>query len=256
MSHATAIIHPGAVLAPDVSVGAYSMIGEHVRVGAGTTIANHVCISGRTTIGQGNRIFSFCALGGEPQDKKYRGQDTALEIGNDNTIREFCTFNIGTVEDTGVTRLGHRNWMMAYVHLAHDCQVGNDTIFANNASLAGHATVGDWAIMGGFSGVHQFCRVGEHSFIGISAVVTQDVPPYVTVAGNPTTPYGINSEGLKRRGLPPQDIAAIKQAYRKLYRSGLSLEDARQEIALIAAEFPCVQILLDFLSGSQRGIMR
>ena len=177
MIHATAIIHPGAVLAPDVSVGAYSMIGEHVRVGAGTTIANHVCISGRTTIGQGNRIFSFCALGGEPQDKKYRGQDTALEIGNDNTIREFCTFNIGTVEDTGVTRLGHRNWMMAYVHLAHDCQVGNDTIFANNASLAGHATVGDWAIMGGFSGVHQFCRVGEHSFIGISAVVTQDVPP-------------------------------------------------------------------------------
>jgi UDP-N-acetylglucosamine acyltransferase len=256
MIHATAIIHPGAVLAPDVSVGAYSMIGEHVRVGAGTTIANHVCISGRTTIGQGNRIFSFCALGGEPQDKKYRGQDTALEIGNDNTIREFCTFNIGTVEDTGVTRLGHRNWMMAYVHLAHDCQVGNDTIFANNASLAGHATVGDWAIMGGFSGVHQFCRVGEHSFIGISAVVTQDVPPYVTVAGNPTTPHGINSEGLKRRGFSPEDIAAIKQAYRKLYRSGLSLEDARQEIALIAAEFPHVQILLDFLSGSQRGIMR
>ena len=256
MIHATAIIHPGAVLAPDVSVGAYSMIGEHVRVGAGTTIANHVCISGRTTIGQGNRIFSFCALGGEPQDKKYRGQDTALEIGNDNTIREFCTFNIGTAEDTGVTRLGHRNWMMAYVHLAHDCQVGNDTIFANNASLAGHATVGDWAIMGGFSGVHQFCRVGEHSFIGISAVVTQDVPPYVTVAGNPTTPHGINSEGLKRRGFSPEDIAAIKQAYRKLYRSGLSLEDARQEIALIAAEFPHVQILLDFLSGSQRGIMR
>jgi len=256
MIHATAIVHPGAVLAPDVCVGAYSVIGEHVRVGAGTTIANHVCISGRTTIGQGNRIFSFCALGGEPQDKKYRGQDTALEIGNDNTIREFCTFNIGTAEDTGVTRLGHRNWMMAYVHLAHDCQVGNDTIFANNASLAGHATVGDWAIMGGFSGVHQFCRVGEHSFIGISAVVTQDVPPYVTVAGNPTTPYGINSEGLKRRGFSPEDIAAIKQAYRKLYRSGLSLEDARQEIALIAAEFPHVQILLDFLSGSQRGIMR
>jgi len=256
MIHATAIVHPGAVLAPDVCVGAYSVIGEHVRVGAGTTIANHVCISGRTTIGQGNRIFSFCALGGEPQDKKYRGQDTALEIGNDNTIREFCTFNIGTAEDTGVTRLGHRNWMMAYVHLAHDCQVGNDTIFANNASLAGHATVGDWAIMGGFSGVHQFCRVGEHSFIGISAVVTQDVPPYVTVAGNPTTPHGINSEGLKRRGFSPEDIAAIKQAYRKLYRSGLSLEDARQEIALIAAEFPHVQILLDFLSGSQRGIMR
>ena len=256
MIHATAIVHPGPVLAPDVCVGAYSVIGEHVRVGAGTTIANHVCISGRTTIGQGNRIFSFCALGGEPQDKKYRGQDTALEIGNDNTIREFCTFNIGTAEDTGVTRLGHRNWMMAYVHLAHDCQVGNDTIFANNASLAGHATVGDWAIMGGFSGVHQFCRVGEHSFIGISAVVTQDVPPYVTVAGNPTTPHGINSEGLKRRGFSPEDIAAIKQAYRKLYRSGLSLEDARQEIALIAAEFPHVQILLDFLSGSQRGIMR
>lgn len=256
MIHPTALIHPGAVLASDVSVGAYSIIGEQAHVGAATTIADHVRISGRTTIGANNRIFSFCALGGEPQDKKYRGQDTALEIGDDNTIREFCTFNIGTVEGAGVTRLGHRNWIMAYVHLAHDCQVGNDTIFANNASLAGHATVGDWAIMGGFSGVHQFCRVGEHSFIGISAVVTQDVPPYVTVAGNPTAPYGINSEGLKRRGFLPEDIAAIKNAYRKLYRSALSLEDARKEIALIAAEFPRVQPLLDFLSDSQRGIMR
>ncbi len=256
MIHPSAIIHPGAQLAGDVTVGAYSIIGEQVRIGPGTTIADHVCISGRTTIGARNRIHSFCVLGGDPQDKKYHGENTALEIGDDNTIREFCTFNIGTEDDVGVTRLGDRNWIMAYVHLAHDCQVGNHTTFANHATLAGHVHVGDWTILGGFAGVHQFVRVGAHSFIGISAVITQDVPPYVMVAGHPAAPHGINSEGLRRRGFGADEIAAIKQAYRKLYRSGLSLDEARGEIARIAEQFPRVREMLDFLAHSSRGIVR
>jgi UDP-N-acetylglucosamine acyltransferase len=256
MIHPTAIIHPQAELASDVRVGAYSIIGEKVRIGPGTFIDDYVRIAGRTTIGRDNHIHSYCSLGGDPQDKKYHGEDTALEIGDRNTIREFCTFNMGTVDDAGITRLGNDNWIMAYVHLAHDCQVGNHTTFANNASLAGHVHVGDWAILAGFSGVHQFVRVGAHSFIGIRAVVTQDVPPYVTVAGNPTAPYGINSEGLRRRGFTPDEIAAIKNAYRKLYRSSLSLEAARAEIAKIAESFPKVKILLDFLGSSNRGIIR
>ncbi|MHB8353791.1 MAG: acyl-ACP--UDP-N-acetylglucosamine O-acyltransferase [Burkholderiales bacterium] len=256
MIHPSAIIHPGAELASDVTVGAYSIIGEHVRIGPGTTVADHVCITGRTTIGARNRIHGFCVLGGDPQDKKYHGENTALEIGDDNTIREFCTFNIGTHDDVGVTRLGNHNWIMAYVHLAHDCQVGNHTTFANHATLAGHVHVGDWTILGGFVGVHQFVRVGAHSFIGISAVITQDVPPYVMVAGHPAGPHGINSEGLRRRGFTAEEIAAIKQAYRKLYRSGLGLEDARGEIARIAQGVPRVQDMLDFLAHSSRGIVR
>lgn len=257
MIHPTALIHPGARLAPNVSVGAYSIIGEKVVVGAGTVIDDHVRIGGRTTIGERNHIHSFCSLGGIPQDKKYADQDTALEIGDDNTIREFCTFNLGTEEDGGVTRLGNHNWMMAYVHLAHDCQVGNHTTFANNASLAGHVHVGDWAIMAGFSGVHQFCRVGAHAFVGISAVVTQDVPPFVTVAGNPTAPHGINSEGLRRRGFTAEDISAIKQAYRLLYRSGLPLKDAIQSISELCQQQSGVLPLLEFLqAGSDRGILR
>lgn len=256
MIHPSAIIHPKATLAPDVQVGAYSLIGEQVRIGPGTVIGDHVRIAGRTTIGARNLIHSFCALGGIPQDKKYHGEDTALEIGDDNTIREFCTFNIGTDDDVGVTRLGNHNWIMAYVHLAHDCQVGNHTTFANHATLAGHVTVGDWCTLGGFVGVHQFVQVGAHSFLGISAVITQDVPPYVMVAGHPAAPHGINSEGLKRRGFEAEDISAIKQAYRKLYRSSLSLEQAREEIAHIALGAPRVQLLLDFLARSTRGIIR
>ncbi len=256
MIHPTAIIHPRAELAADVTVGAYSVIGEKVRIGPGTAIGDHVSISGRTTIGARNHIHSFCALGGIPQDKKYHGEDTALEIGDDNTIREFCTFNIGTSDDVGVTRLGNHNWIMAYVHLAHDCQVGSHTTFANHATLAGHVRVDDWVILGGFVGVHQFVQIGAHSFLGISAVITQDVPPYVMVAGHPAAPHGINSEGLRRRGFGAEEIAAIKQAYRKLYRSSLSLEEARNALAQIAQESPCVQPMLDFLARSTRGIVR
>lgn len=256
MIHPTALIHPGARLAEGVMVGAYSIIGEQVTIGSDTRIDDHVRIAGRTTIGARNRIHSFCSLGGEPQDKKYRGENSALEIGDDNTIREFCTFNIGTDDDVGVTRLGHHNWIMAYVHLAHDCQVGNHTTFANNATLAGHVHVGDWAILGGFVGIHQFVQVGAHSFIGISAVITQDVPPYVMVAGNPAAPHGINSEGLRRRGFSAEEIAAVKQAYRKLYRSGLSLEQAREEVALIADQVPKVALLGEFLGKTTRGIIR
>ena len=256
MIHPTAIIHPRAELDSDVTVGAYSVIGEQVRIGPGTAIGDHVSISGRTTIGARNHIHSFCALGGIPQDKKYHGEDTALEIGDDNTMRKFCTFNIGTSDDVGVTRLGNHNWIMAYVHIAHDCQVGSHTTFANHATLAGHVRVDDWVILGGFVGVHQFVQIGAHSFLGISAVITQDVPPYVMVAGHPAAPHGINSEGLRRRGFGAEEIVAIKQAYRKLYRSSLSLEEARDALALIAQESPRVQPMLDFLARSTRGIVR
>lgn len=256
MIHPAAIIHPGAELAADVVVGPFSVIGGQARIGSGTVIGDHVTISGRTTIGERNRIHSFCALGGIPQDKKYQGENTALEIGNDNTIREFCTFNLGTDDDAGVTRLGDHNWIMAYVHLAHDCQVGSHTTFANHATLAGHVRVDDWVILGGFVGVHQFVQVGAHSFLGISAVITQDVPPYIMVAGHPAAPHGINSEGLRRRGFEAGDISAIKQAYRKLYRSGLSLEQAREALLQIAQESPRVRTMLDFLARSSRGIVR
>ncbi|OZB33810.1 MAG: acyl-[acyl-carrier-protein]--UDP-N-acetylglucosamine O-acyltransferase [Ferrovum sp. 34-44-207] len=240
MIHPTAIIHPNAQLDEGVKVGAYSIIDEQVIIGRDTVIGDHVKISGKTIIGQRNKIYSF-----------------ALEIGHDNVIREFCTFNIGTIDDGGVTRLGNHNWIMAYVHLAHDCQVGNHTTFANNASLAGHVHVDDWAILAGFSGVHQFCRVGAHSFIGISAVVTQDVPPFVTVAGNPTSPHGVNSEGMKRRGFSAEEIMAVKRAYKKLYRSSLSLEDAKIAIKELVAEYPKMESFLDFLlQPSSRGIMR
>ncbi|MDA8415911.1 MAG: acyl-ACP--UDP-N-acetylglucosamine O-acyltransferase [Betaproteobacteria bacterium] len=254
--HPTALIHPDARLAPDVEVGAYSIIGPQVTIGAGTVIQDHVRIMGRTSIGQRNRIYSFCSLGGDPQDKKYRGENAALEIGDDNTIREFCTFNIGTDDDVGVTRLGNHNWMMAYVHLAHDCQVGNHTTFANHATLAGHVHVADWVTLGGFVGVHQFVRIGAHGFIGISAVITQDIPPYLLVAGNPAKPHGINSEGLKRRGFDAGQIEVIKRAYRRLYRSGLSFEEAQREIADLAREQPCLVDFLTFLGQSTRGILR
>lgn len=254
--HPTALIHPDAQLASDVEIGAYSLIGPQVIIEAGTVIDDHVRIMGRTRIGQRNRIHSFCSLGGEPQDKKYRGENAALEIGDDNTIREFCTFNIGTDDDAGVTRLGNHNWIMAYVHLAHDCQVGNHTTFANHATLAGHVHVGDWVTLGGFVGVHQFVRIGAHGFIGISAVITQDIPPYLLVAGNPSKPHGINSEGLKRRGFSSEQIEAVKRAYRRLYRSGLSFEEAQAEIADLAKEQPCLVEFLTFLRQATRGILR
>jgi UDP-N-acetylglucosamine acyltransferase len=254
MRHATALIHPNARLADDVEVGAYTIICEHVEIGAGTVIGPHVVINGHTRIGRNNRIFQFCSLGEIPQDKKYANEPTRLEIGDHNTIREFCTFNLGTAQDAGVTRVGDHNWIMAYVHLAHDCQVGNHTIFANNAQLAGHVEVGDHAILGGFTVVHQFVRIGAHIITGMGTILLQDVPPYVLASGNPCAPHGINSEGLKRPG--ETAIMAIKRAYKTLYKSGLSFEDAKAGIQSQLAEHPELQPLVDFLASSERGIIR
>lgn len=256
MIHATAIVHPGARIGTNVSIGPYSVIGEHVEIGDDTRIGPHVVIEGRTKIGRDNQIFQFCSIGAVPQDKKYDEEPTLLEIGDRNTIREFCSFNVGTSQDAGVTRIGSDNWIMAYVHVAHDCNVGNHTIFANNATLAGHVHVGDWAILGGFTGVHQFVRVGAHSFCGVGTVLLQDLPPYVTVAGNPAKPHGINSEGLRRRGYSADGIAAIKRAYRALYRSGLSLDEARARVGELAADHAEVALFSDFITASERGIVR
>jgi UDP-N-acetylglucosamine acyltransferase len=256
MIHQTAIVHPGARLGENVSVGPYSIIGEHVQIGDNTEIGPHVVIEGHTTIGRDNRIFQFSSLGAVPQDKKYANEPTRLEIGDRNIIREFCTFNLGTIQDGGVTRLGNDNWIMAYVHLAHDCQVGNNTIFANNAQLAGHCHVDDHAILGGFTVVHQFVRIGAHSMTGMGTILFQDLPPYVTAAGNTASPYGINSEGLKRRGFSSEAVMALKRAYRAIYKSGLTLEEAKAKLEADVAKHPEYQLLLDFLAVSKRGIVR
>ncbi len=256
MIHPTAIIHPRAKLGHNVAIGPYCQIGEHVEIGDDTWIGSHVIVTGHTRIGKANRIFHFNSIGEVPQDKKYGGEPTALEIGERNTIREFCTFNCGTAQDAGVTRVGDDNWIMAYVHVAHDCQVGSNTIFANNATLGGHVHVGDWAILGGFVGVHQFVRVGAHSFCGVSTVLVQDLPPYVMCAGTDARTYGINSEGLRRRGFSEGAIAAIKRAYKTLYRSGLKLDEARAQLAVAATETPELQPLVDFLAVPGRGIVR
>ncbi|HXZ55552.1 MAG TPA: acyl-ACP--UDP-N-acetylglucosamine O-acyltransferase [Burkholderiales bacterium] len=256
MIHASAIVHPGAKLAAGVSVGPYSIIGEHVEIGEGTTIGSHVVVEGRTRIGKGNRIFAHNAIGGEPQDKKYAGEATGLEIGDRNVIREFCTFNCGTVQDAGTTRIGSDNWIMAYVHVAHDCQVGNHTIFANAASIAGHVHVGDHAILGGFTGVHQFVLIGPHSMTAGATLLLQDLPPYVMAAGNAAKPFGINAEGLKRRGFSEEQITEIRRAYKTLYRSGLALEEAKAAIVAQATKEPALKVLADFLGRSTRGIVR
>jgi UDP-N-acetylglucosamine acyltransferase len=254
--HATALVHPGARLAADVEVGPYSVIGEQVEIGEGSWIGAHVVLDGRLRIGRRNRIFHFASIGAPPQDKKYAGEDTAVEIGDDNTIREYVTMNRGTALDTGVTRVGNGNWIMAYVHFAHDCQIGSNTIFANACQLAGHVTVGDWAIFGATTLVHQFVHVGAHAFTGMGTYLAQDLPPYVTAAGNVARPYGINSKGLARRGFSAQDIQELKRAYRTLYRSGLALEDARRELDSQAAACPHVRPLVEFLDHSKRGIIR
>lgn len=254
--HPTALIHPGAKLGENVSVGAYSVIGEHVEIGDGTWIGPHVVINGHTRIGKENRIFQFCSLGEIPQDKKYAGEPTRLEIGDRNLIREFCTFNLGTIQDGGVTRIGHDNWIMAYVHIAHDCHVGNKTTFANNTQLAGHVVVEDWAILGGFTGVHQFCRIGAHVMTAVGTVILQDVPPYIMAAGNTASPYGINVEGLKRRGFNADAIGALKRAYRTIYKSGLMLEEAKVKLVEEAKQQADVQLFVDFLNVSKRGIIR
>ncbi len=258
--HSTAQVDPRAQLDASVEVGAYSIIGPDVVIGAGTRVGPHVVIDGHTSIGRDNVFYQFSSIGAAPQDKKYAGEPTRLEIGDRNTVREFCTFNRGTAQDVGVTRLGNDNWIMAYVHLAHDCQIGNHTIFANNAQLAGHVHVGDWAIMGGHSGVHQFCKIGAHAMVGMFSSITQDVPPYVILNGNPAAPHGINIEGLKRRGFTREAIGALRNAYRLLYKSGLTLDEAKAAIAAEEQGDPDsaahLKLLRDFLDGVTRGIVR
>lgn len=254
--HPTAIVDDRAKLGANVSVGPYSVIDGDVEIGEGTAIGAHNVITGHTKIGRENRIFHFCSIGEANQDKKYKGEPTRLEIGSRNTIREYCSLNRGTAQDAGVTRIGSDNWIMAYCHVAHDCQVGDHTVFANHATLAGHVHIGDWTILGGFVGVHQFVKVGAHVMAGISSVVTQDVPPFLTIAGHPCAPIGINSEGLKRRGFAPEGIAALKRAYKTLYKSGLSLAEARAQLETLAAESAEVKALVEFLATSTRGIIR
>ena len=256
MIHPTAIISEKARLADDVYVGPYSIVGDDVEVGSGTRIDSHVVVNGPTTIGKDNHIYQFASIGDDPQDKKYADEPTKLTIGDRNTIREFCTISRGTVQDEGATVIGDDNWIMAYVHIAHDCIIGNKTIMANNATLAGHVHVGDWVIFGGFSGVHQFCKIGAHAFLGMYTGVNRDVPAYTMVSGNPGIPRGINSEGLKRRDFTAEQIRNIKDAYRVVYRQGLKLVEAIDEIAARAAEQPELGILLESLRNSERGLIR
>ncbi len=256
MIHPSAIVDPQARIGSGVSIGAYSIIGADVEIGEGTTIGPHVVIEGPTRIGRENRIWQFASLGAAPQDKKFHGERSRLEIGDRNVIREFVTFNRGTADDAGVTRIGNDNWLMAYVHIAHDCVVGNHAIFSNAASLAGHVVVDDWVILGGFTLVHQFCQIGAHAFTAMGAIINRDVPPYVTVAGSFAEPKGINSEGLRRRGYSSERIMAIKRAYRTLYMSGLPLADARSELARAAEGAPDVRLMLDFIERSQRSLVR
>ncbi len=258
--HPTAIVDSAAQLDSSVTVGAYTLIGPNVRIDAGTEVGPHCVLDGHTTIGRDNRIFQFCSIGAVPQDKKYRNEPTQLQIGDRNVIREFATFHVGTTQDDGITRLGDDNWIMAYVHLAHDCKVGNNTIFANNAQLAGHVTVGDHVILGGFTTVHQFVKIGAHAMTALSTVLLQDLPPYVTAAGNVARPVGINAEGLKRRGFTPEQITNLRGAFKQLYREGLSLADARAAIVARRDAAPesadVLQVTLDFIDTATRGLVR
>ena len=251
-----AVIDPDAELEEGVSVGPFSIVGAGVKIGRGTQIGPHVVIKGPTRIGRDNRIFQFASVGEDPQDKKYAGEPTSLEIGDRNVIRECATLHRGTVQDQGITRIGSDNLFMAYIHVAHDCVIGDNIIMANGASLGGHVHIGDWAILGGFTMVHQFGRVGAHSFCGMGSAVNMDLPPYVTVAGQPAKPHGINSEGLRRRGFSAEEIQQIKRAYKLIYLSKLRLEDARAEIGRMLDETPALTVLHDFLAQSGRGILR
>ncbi len=251
-----AIVSPQAQLAPDVTVGPYAVIGPDVTIGPGTTIGPHAVINGPTTIGADNKIFQFASIGEAPQDKKYAGEPTRLEIGDRNVFREFCTVNRGTVHDKGVTRIGSDNLFMAYSHVAHDCVVGDHVIMANCVALGGHVEVGDWVILGGLSAVHQFCKLGAHAFIAGGAIVTRDVPPYVMVAGNPAEPHSVNSEGLKRRGFTPEQIRNVRNAFRILYRSDLRLVEAVERLQELAATQDEIRILVDFIGRSTRSLVR
>jgi len=261
--HPTAIVDPKAEIAEGVEIGPYAVIGPNVKIGAKTQIGAHTVVEGCTTIGQENKIGHFASVGGAPQDMKYRGEPTQLIIGDRNTIREFTTIHTGTSQDLGITRIGNDNWIMAYVHIAHDCQVGNHTIFSSNAQIAGHVLVDDWAIMGGMSGVHQFVRIGQHAMLGGASALVQDIPPFVIAAGDKASPHGINVEGLKRRGFSSETITALRQAYKVLYKDGLSFEDAKVEIQKMVAAHAADQATAeklaqfhDFIAASTRGIIR
>ncbi|MEM7432389.1 MAG: acyl-ACP--UDP-N-acetylglucosamine O-acyltransferase [Pseudomonadota bacterium] len=254
--HETAAVSAGAKVADDVTIGPYSVIGDGVTIGAGSKIDSHVVINGPTTLGTNNHIYQFASIGDDPQDKKYADEPTELIMGNDNTIREFCTISRGTVQDQGVTRIGDDNWIMAYVHVAHDCVIGSHTIMANNATLAGHVHIGDWVIMGGFSGIHQFCHIGAHAFLGMYTGINRDVPAYTMVSGQPGVPRGINSEGLKRREFSADQIRNIKDAYRVVYRQGLKLADAIETLDARLSEQPELAIFVESLRSSERGLVR
>ncbi|WP_295390814.1 acyl-ACP--UDP-N-acetylglucosamine O-acyltransferase [uncultured Thiodictyon sp.] len=256
MIHPSAVIDPGALLDVGVEIGPFTVIGAGVEIGGGTHIGPHVVIRGPTRIGRDNRIFQFASVGEDPQDMKYHGEETRLEIGDRNQIRECATLHRGTIQDQGVTRIGNDNLFMAYTHVAHDCRIGDHVIMANAASLGGHVQIQDWAILGGFTIVHQFCRIGAHSFCAMGTAVSKDLPPYVMVGGQPAAPHGINSEGLRRRGFSPAAIAAIKRAYRALYLGGLKLEDALERIRGLVAEAPEVAALVDFVAERSRSIVR
>lgn len=256
MIHSTAIIDPTARLADDVSVGPYSVIGANVELGAGCEIASHVVINGPTKIGKNNRIFQFSSIGEEPQDKKYGGEPTLLEIGDNNLIRESVTINRGTLQGGNVTRIGHNNWIMAYVHIAHDCMIGNDNIFANNASLAGHVVIGDYVILGGFTLVSQFNCIGSHAFSAMGSVISRNVPPYVLVSGHMAEPVGVNTEGLRRRSFSERQIRNIRQAYKVVYRSGLRMEEAQLKLSAIEQEAQELDLFIQFLENQQGGIIR
>ncbi|MBJ7263323.1 MAG: acyl-ACP--UDP-N-acetylglucosamine O-acyltransferase [Burkholderiaceae bacterium] len=256
----TALIDPAAELDASVSVGPYSVVGPNVRIAAGTDIGPHCVIDGHTDIGRNNRFYRFCSIGGIPQDKKYRDEPTRLSIGDGNTVREYVTLNTGTVQDGGLTSLGNDNWIMAYVHVAHDCHIGSHTILANSVQLGGHVTMGDYAIVGGLTGVHQFSRIGAHCMIGGNSSLMQDAMPYSLAAGNPCAPVGVNAEGLRRRGFTPEQISALRQAYKLVYRRGLKLEEARDAVVALQNEAPdartALQTIVDFLRVPGRGLIR
>jgi UDP-N-acetylglucosamine acyltransferase len=254
--HASAQVDPKAQLASDVEVHAFSIVGPQVVVGAGTVIGPHAVVTGRTTLGERNRIFQFTSIGEIPQDRKYGGEATATVLGDDNVVREYVSIHAGTARDRGVTTIGNANLLLAYVHIAHDCRIGDNTVFSNNAQLAGHVTVDDWVVFGGFTGVHQFVRIGAHAMIGGGSVVLKDVPPFVTVQGYPAKPAGTNNEGLRRRGFAADDILAVRRAYKTLYREGLSLEEARAALESAAAATTALKPLVEFLAAPGRGIIR
>ena len=254
--HSTALIHPKSKLHPTVKVGAYSVVGENVQIDEGSEIGNFVTLAGNTTIGKDNKIYHYCSLGEIPQDKKFDNEKTFLSIGDGNTIREFCTFNVGTIGGGGITKIGNNNWLMAYVHIAHDCKLQNNIILANNTSLAGHVEIDDFAILGGFTLVHQFCKIGAHIITSVGTIILKDIPPFIIAAGTNAKPNGINLEGLKRRNFTTQSISDIKKAYKVIYREGNTIETANKILAKLAKKTKEVNLFVDFIDKSNRGLIR